>query len=103
PVFVLVLELAPATVEVNVDSPKHEVGFRDNRSVHDFIFSSLHRALAQVKPADSLNKNGAGTILTQQAPAVQGLAAGEFQGQERISFATSQGSRPTNMDSAYAP
>jgi DNA mismatch repair protein MutL len=34
--------------------PKHEVRFRDGRSVHNFIFSSLHRALADVRPADQL-------------------------------------------------
>ena len=50
PVFALYLELPADSVDVNVHPTKHEVRFRDARSVHDFIFGTLNRALREVRP-----------------------------------------------------
>jgi DNA mismatch repair protein MutL len=52
PAFVLYLELPADEVDVNVHPTKHEVRFRESRMVHDFLFSSLHRSLADLRPGD---------------------------------------------------
>ena len=50
PAYVLFFELDPAQVDVNVHPTKHEVRFREQRMVHDFLYRSLHRAIAEVRP-----------------------------------------------------
>jgi len=50
PSFVLYLDMPPEEVDVNVHPTKHEVRFRESRLVYDFLFHSLHRALAQDRP-----------------------------------------------------
>jgi len=45
PVMVLFLQIDPHQVDVNVHPTKHEVRFRDQRRVHDFLVAAVRNAL----------------------------------------------------------
>ncbi len=93
PVFVLYLTLDPTLVDVNAHPAKLEVRFREGRLVHDFLFSALHRSLADVRPGQQ--------VLVDLAPEVVSLTSEPeaFVSRPMPSFSESHSARMSSVAS----
>jgi DNA mismatch repair protein MutL len=88
PAFVLFLTVPADAVDVNVHPAKHEVRFREQRRIHDFLFSALHRAIAEQRPqapsSESMLSASASSAPSFLASDASSMAASQIHSQARM-------------------
>jgi len=97
PAYILFFELDPVLVDVNAHPTKSEVRFRESRTVHDFLYRSIHDAIAKIKPENpdsasaysqpAFSGNSSSAFAQPEITASSGFGGGYIPQQSNMSLA----------------